>query len=91
MQLLIVLSLILVAFVVVSTLIALIVSAVMTLATACAVAVPAWFAWKYWSHHHRSIPNRQSSLERLKTLYIEGKIDLFEFERRAETLIAVER
>lgn len=90
MEILIFLCLILVAFVVISTVLAVVFSAMMMLVTACAVALPLWFGWKYWASRNRPAPVRQSSLERLKTLYIEGKIDLFEFERRAATLIAVE-
>jgi hypothetical protein len=60
-------------------------------AMALAIGVPAYFFFK----HRRSINghfNRlaQSPMERLQSLYVDGKIDLFEFERRVAHLIAIE-
>lgn len=59
------------------------------LAMACAVGLPLWFLW----HRQRqgSLPfSPQSRIDRLKALYVEGKIDLFEFERQVANLITVD-
>jgi hypothetical protein len=36
------------------------------------------------------IAPRLNPMERLRNLYVEGKIDLFEFERRVAKLLALE-
>lgn len=61
-------------------------------AMALAIGVPAYLLIKNWPGISRHV-NRltQNPMERLQTLYVEGKIDLFEFERRVAHLIAVER
>ncbi len=65
---------------------------------ACAVGVPLYILVRLFKprlHHFGSLQssvagNSQAALERLKALYVEGKIDLFEFERRAAHLISIE-
>lgn len=62
-------------------------------AMAClAVGVPVWLLMKYWGAGSRRIPVvAQHPIDRLKNLYIDGKIDLFEFERAVAHLVAVEK
>jgi hypothetical protein len=68
------------------------------LAFACAVGIPLYILARLAKprlQHFGSLQssvagNSQAALERLKALYVEGKIDLFEFERRAAHLISAE-
>lgn len=66
--------------------------AVVTLiALACLVGLPIYFVGKRWLKEQGFIHAAHDPLDRLKALYVEGKIDMFEFERRAAALIAIER
>lgn len=68
------------------------------LAFACAVGIPLYVLarlarprlQRFGSFQSSVAGNSQAALERLKMLYVEGKIDLFEFERRAAHLISTE-
>lgn len=72
--------------------------AFMALVFACAVGIPLYILARLAKprlQHFGSLQssvagNSQAALERLKMLYVEGKIDLFEFERRAAHLISTE-
>lgn len=73
----------------------LVISTVAFLALACVVGFPLYLLVKPHLQRFGSLQssvagNSQAALERLKTLYVEGKIDLFEFERRAAHLISTE-
>ena len=87
---LILLAIALVVFV--SIAVTLILSALIFLAFACLVGVPLYIVGKHWLNGHgvNLAMRKQSPMERLQNLYVEGKIDLFEFERRVANLIAVE-
>jgi hypothetical protein len=75
---------------VVMAVVAFIVSVLMLAAVALAVGIPLYLVAKHYFGRSPTFPTRQNAMERLKMLYIEGKIDLFEFERRVAHLIAVE-
>ncbi len=83
-----ILSILLVTFL--SIAVTLVISAVAVLALACAVGIPLWLISRPHLQRYGLAGNPQTALERLKTLYVEGKIDLFEFERRAARLISTE-
>jgi hypothetical protein len=68
----------------------LVLSALAFLALACVVGIPLWLIARPHLEKYGITGNRQSAMERLKNLYVEGKIDLFEFERRAAHLLNVE-
>lgn len=90
LQVLVILILVAVVAVVVVSAIAAILAALFSLtAMAVAIGVPAYVAYRVLSGRHSHGP-RQRPLERLQQLYVEGKIDLFEFEQRVAHLIAVE-
>lgn len=74
-----------------SVAVALIVSAIIFLALACAVGIPLYMMSKGWLRRQGLTGPKMTPMDRLKNLYIEGKIDLFEFERRIARLISVER
>jgi hypothetical protein len=71
--------------------VALLAALLMLAAIAAAIGIPTFFLARHWSRQHRLRGAAVHPLDRLKTLYVEGKIDLFEFERRVAHLIAVER
>lgn len=68
----------------------LIISALIFVALACAVGIPLYLLSRSWLAQRGVTPGLHP-MDRLKSLYVEGKIDLFEFERRVAHLIAVER
>lgn len=80
----------LVLVVLVSALAALLFAVLAMAVLAAMIAIPAYVFWRSWQARHRLAQPAHTSIEGLKRLYIEGKIDLFEFERRVERLIAVE-
>jgi hypothetical protein len=65
----------------------LIVSALIMLAIAAVVAVPLYVLARPHLQKRGVVLN---PAERLKNLYVEGKIDLFEFERRIAQLVHVD-
>lgn len=70
--------------------VALILSTLVFLALACVVGLPLYMMSR---HHLQGLGLRrktQRPIERLQQLYAEGKIDLFEFERRVAHLITLE-
>jgi hypothetical protein len=67
--------------------VALLVSALLLLTMAAVVAVPLYFVAKPHFHKRRVAVN---PVERLQNLYVDGKIDLFEFERRVAQIVHVE-
>lgn len=70
-------------------LMAFIAAVVMTAAVALGVGIPAYLVFQWW--RRSQVPAlTQKPMERLQSLYVEGKIDIFEFERRVASLIAVE-
>jgi hypothetical protein len=89
MQLLIFLIVAIVVISLVLMVLAVIAALVMTAAVALGVGIPAYLLFQWW-RRSQAPALRQKPLERLQTLYVEGKIDLFEFERRVANLIAVE-
>ncbi|GAC1333013.1 MAG: hypothetical protein NVSMB22_25200 [Chloroflexota bacterium] len=75
----------------------LVIGMVMLLATAmfllvfsAMVGLPVYLVARHWLRQRNLPRSTQPPLERLKNLYVEGKIDMFEFERRAAALIHVE-
>lgn len=64
--------------------------ALMVVAMACIVGIPLWYFGRNRLRNHGLFGASMNPMERLKNLYIEGKIDLFDFERRVARLIAVE-
>jgi hypothetical protein len=89
MQLLLFLIAAIVVISLVFMVLALIAAIVMTVAVVLGVGIPAYLVFQWWRRSHMPALT-QKPLERLQNLYVEGKIDLFEFERRVATLIAVE-
>lgn len=87
---LVLLAIALIVFVTIA--VTLILSALIFAAFACLVGVPLYLLGRRWLNGQgvNVSMRRQSPMERLKTLYVEGKIDLFEFERRAAHLISIE-
>lgn len=71
--------------------VALLLSFLVVVAMACAVGIPLWLMSKQWMSRHGVSHSVQNPVERLQNLYVEGKIDLFEFERRVAHLISAER
>lgn len=69
---------------------ALIFWAFVMLAMACAIGIPLWFLGRHLMRHQLA-PRAQSPIERLQNLYVDGRIDLFEFERRVARLVAYDR
>jgi len=68
----------------------LIMTALLILTMACLVGIPLYMMGR---HHFGGLGLKgrtQRPIERLQQLYAEGKIDLFEFERRVAHLIALE-
>jgi uncharacterized membrane protein len=74
----------------VSVAVALIVSALVILAMACLIGVPLYLMGRQHFKRMGIRGRTQRPIERLQQLYAEGKIDLFEFERRVAHLIALE-
>lgn len=70
---------------------ALLAAAVVFLVMACIVGIPLWFAVRRWMSRGGIVAPVQNRVERLRNLYVDGKIDLFEFERRVAQLMAAER
>jgi hypothetical protein len=91
MQFLVIAFVAMVFLALVATVLFLIVSALAIAGVAAVIGLPLWFMAKHWKSQRRVPVRTQSPIERLKNLYVEGKIDLFEFERRVAHLIAVER
>jgi threonine/homoserine/homoserine lactone efflux protein len=75
----------------VCTIITLLFAAVMLVSFAALIGLPLWLMWRSWSHRQGIGTRARSSIERLQELYIEGKIDLFEYERRVARLVAIEQ
>jgi uncharacterized membrane protein len=74
-----------------ATIIALIVSAIVLLAVGCLIGLPIWLMARRWMQQRGLQRPAQRSIDRLRALYVDGKIDLFEFERRVAKLVAVEQ
>jgi hypothetical protein len=68
----------------------LIVTALLMLALACIVGIPLWLMAKPRLQRMGIAAPRLNPMDRLRNLYVEGKIDLFEFERRVARLLALE-
>lgn len=80
-----------IAFLICVTLaVALIMTALVILTMACVVGVPLYILGRRHFSGMGLRGNTQRPIERLQQLYAEGKIDLFEFERRVAHLIALE-
>lgn len=67
--------------------VAILVSALVLLTVAALVAVPLYLMARPHFQQRRVTMN---PVERLQNLYVDGKIDLFEFERRVAQLVHVE-
>ena len=75
-----------------SIVVALIISLLIFVAFACAIGIPLWLMGRSWLRHHGVVSQKQQSpVERLQTLFVEGKIDLFEFEQRVARLVRVDQ
>jgi hypothetical protein len=85
----VILAMALLMFVTVS--VALLLAFLMVVGLAFAVGVPLWLMTTRWMRQRGMAGPIQNPIERLQNLYVEGKIDLFEFERRVAKYIAVER
>jgi hypothetical protein len=68
----------------------LIVSALFLLAFACLVGIPLYFIGRNWMRRQGIRGPVQTPIERLRNLYVDGKIDLFEFEQRLSRLLSME-
>ena len=77
-------------FLFISLAVALVVSVLTILAVMCLVGIPLWLLAKPHLRRHGMAGFRRQPVERLQALYAEGKIDMFEFERRVARLLAVE-
>ena len=69
----------------------LLVFALMLLALACLVGIPLYLMSKRWMKRSGIGRPAQNPIDRLRNLYVEGKIDLFEFEQRVAHLISADR
>jgi len=69
---------------------ALLVAAVVTLVLATAVGIPLYLMARPHLERHGLAQRKQLPMERLQSLFAEGKIEMHEFERRVARLIAVE-
>ena len=77
-------------FVLAAVAVFLVISAIAVLAIMCLVAIP---LWRMTRPHLESVGvagNGKQPLKRLQTLYAEGKIDMFEFERRVAHVLSRE-
>jgi hypothetical protein len=90
MQFLVIAFVAMVFLALVATVLFLIVSALAIAGVAAVIGLPLWFMAKHWKSQRRVPVRTQSPIERLKNLYVEGKIDLFEFERAVAHLVHVE-
>ncbi|MGI8825747.1 MAG: hypothetical protein ACR2JC_08890 [Chloroflexota bacterium] len=88
MQILVLLLVLFVAGFVMLTMLAL--TFLLMLAGTCAIGLPVYFVARHWAHKNGFVRSSQRPLDRLKALYVEGKIDMFEFERRAAALLSLE-
>lgn len=89
MQLLVFLIAAIVVISLVFVFLAFIVMVMMTVAVVLGVGIPAYLVFQWWRRSQMPALT-QKPMERLQNLYVEGKIDLFEFERRVANLIAVD-
>jgi hypothetical protein len=69
---------------------ALLVSAIIILAMMCLIGIPLWLITRHWLGRRSVSVSPQRPIDRLRNMYVEGKIDLFEFERRVAKLVAIE-
>ena len=60
----------------------LLLGALILVAMACLVGIPLWLMSKRWMRRQGIAGPGQHPIDRLRNLYVEDKIDLFEFERR---------
>lgn len=89
MQLLVFLAVALLVVFLVFMVLALIAAVMATVAVVLGVGIPIYLLYQWW--RRSQMPSlTQKPLDRLQNLYVEGKIDIFEFERRVASLIAVE-
>lgn len=78
------------AVIVVSMALALILTVLAIAAIVLAIGVPMYFLARHWLSRPSLAELKHSSIDRLQSLYVDGKIDIFEFERRVAQLITVE-
>ncbi|MGH2442758.1 MAG: hypothetical protein ACRDFX_06305 [Chloroflexota bacterium] len=64
---------------------------VVFIALGCAVGIPVWLMARHKFRARRVHAPALRPVDRLKNLYIEGKIDLLEFEHRLARLISIEQ
>jgi hypothetical protein len=69
----------------------LLISALIFMALAFVVGIPLYLAGKRLMRRHGLSGPRLNPTDRIKNLYVEGKIDLSEFERRVGHLVSRER
>jgi hypothetical protein len=70
--------------------VAMVIALLSVAAVAVGIGVPAYLLYRYWAGQPAMPGPRQRPMERLQQLYVDGKIDLFEFEQRMARLIAIE-
>jgi biopolymer transport protein ExbB/TolQ len=81
----------LLAVILLSLFVALVIAVVSLAAVGLAIGIPAYFLIRHFSRSQPRLRQfAQNPMERLQQLYVEGKIDLFEYERRVRRLIAIE-
>jgi hypothetical protein len=90
MQFLVIAFVAMVFLAIVGTVLFLIVSALALAAVGAMIGLPLWFLFKHQGSRRRVPVRTQSPIERLKALYVDGKIDLFEFERAVAHLVHVD-
>ena len=79
------------AVIAVSLIVAFVLAILSMAAIGLAIGLPIYFILRHWSRNNPRIARlKQSPLERLQQLYIDGRIDLFEYESRLARLIAIE-
>jgi predicted ABC-type exoprotein transport system permease subunit len=90
MQILAVVALVFILMLFVLLAAALIISALVIMLMACLIGLPLWFVGRRWLKAHNPAHTPQRAIDRLRTLYADGKIDLFEFEHRVAKLVSHE-
>ena len=71
-------------------LVALLFALLTMLVIACAIGVPVYLLSRSMLHRHGLARQPMNPIQRLQNLYADGKIDLFEFERRVAHLVTLE-
>lgn len=70
--------------------IALFIAFIFMVVLAAAVGIPLYFMSQKWLGAKGISARARTPIERLRAMYVDGKIDLFEFERRVAQLVHTE-